>query len=65
MKQMKFLLVALMAVVMSVSVTSCMNGENNPIYTGLAVAECVCWYISCYFRSLKQSEISCKRCDLA
>ena len=41
MKQMKFLLVALMAVVMSVSVTSCMNGENNPVYTGLAVAECV------------------------
>ena len=37
MKQMKFLLVALMAVVMSVSVTSCMNGENNPVYTGLAV----------------------------
>lgn len=29
MKQMKFFLVALMAVVMSVSVTSCMNGENN------------------------------------
>ena len=44
MKQMKFLLVALMAVVMSVSVTSCMNGENNPIYTGLAVAECVGTY---------------------
>ena len=44
MKQMKFLLVALMAVVMSVSVTSCMNGENNPVYTGLAVAECVSTY---------------------
>ena len=63
MKQMKFLLVALMAVVMSVSVTSCMNGENNPVYTGLAVAECVSTYPA--FRSLKQSEISCKRCDLA
>ena len=34
MKQMKFFLVALMAVVMGMSVTSCMNGENNPIYTG-------------------------------
>lgn len=45
MKQMKFLLVALMAVVMSVSVTSCMNGENNPVYTGLAVAECVIVHI--------------------
>lgn len=31
MKQMKFLLVALMAVVMSVSVTSCMNGDDNTI----------------------------------
>ncbi|QIU95331.1 hypothetical protein [Bacteroides faecium] len=29
MKQMKFLLVALMAVVMGISVTSCMNGEEN------------------------------------
>ena len=32
MKQMKFLLVALMAVVMSVSVTSCMKGENESSY---------------------------------
>ena len=31
MKQMKFLLVALMAVAMSVSVTSCMNGDDNNI----------------------------------
>lgn len=29
MKQMKFFLVALMAVVMGMSVTSCMNGEDN------------------------------------
>lgn len=29
MKQMKFFLVALMAVVMGVSVTSCMNGDDN------------------------------------
>lgn len=32
MKQMKFLLVALMAVVMSVSVTSCMKSENESSY---------------------------------
>ena len=32
MKQMKFFLVALMAVVMSVSVTSCMNGDNESAY---------------------------------
>lgn len=31
MKQMKFLLVALMAVVMGLSVTSCMNGDDNTI----------------------------------
>lgn len=31
MKQMKFLLVALMAVVMGMSVTSCMNGDDNTI----------------------------------
>lgn len=31
MKQMKLFLVALMTVVMGVSVTSCMNGEDNPI----------------------------------
>ena len=31
MKQMKFFLVALMAVVMGMSVTSCMNGEDNTI----------------------------------
>ena len=31
MKQMKLFLVALLTVVMGVSVTSCMNGENNPI----------------------------------
>ena len=29
MKQMKFFLVALMAVVMGMSVTSCMNGDDN------------------------------------
>ena len=29
MKQVKFFLVALMAVVMGMSVTSCMKGENN------------------------------------
>ena len=29
MKQVKFLFVALMAIVMSVSVTSCMNTDNN------------------------------------
>ena len=34
MKQMKFLLVALMTAVMWVSVTSCMNGEDNNIATG-------------------------------
>ena len=31
MKQMKFFLVALMAVVMGMSVTSCMNGDDNTI----------------------------------
>lgn len=41
MKQMKFFLVALMAVVMGMSVTSCMKGDDNTIYTGVAVAECV------------------------
>lgn len=34
MKQVKFLLVALMAVVMGVSVTSCMKGEDNNIVQG-------------------------------
>ena len=39
MKQMKFFLVALMAVVMGMSVTSCMNGDDNtPVsYTHLDV----------------------------
>ena len=55
MKQMKFLLVALMAVVMSVSVTSCMNGENNPVYTGLAVAECVSTYPATFAVSNNQN----------
>ena len=31
MKQMKFFLVALMAVVMGMSVTSCMKGDDNTI----------------------------------
>lgn len=37
MKQMKFLLVALMTVLMGMSVTSCMNGDDNTIYTGPAL----------------------------
>lgn len=37
MKQVKFLLVALMAVVMGVSVTSCMKGEENNIVQGSAL----------------------------
>lgn len=41
MKQMKFLLVALMTVLMGVSVTSCMKGDDNTIYTGPAFAKCV------------------------
>lgn len=40
MKQMKFLLVALMTVLMGMSVTSCMNGDDNTIYTGPAFAKC-------------------------
>ena len=32
MKQMKFLLVALMTVLMGMSVTSCMNGDDNTRY---------------------------------
>ena len=32
MKQMKFFLVALMAVVMGMSVTSCMNGDDNTLH---------------------------------
>ena len=39
MKQMKFLLVALMAVVMSVSVTSCMKGDDNTTGSGYTVAK--------------------------
>ena len=39
MKQMKFLLVALMAVVMGMSVTSCMNGDDNTTGEGYTVAK--------------------------
>ena len=39
MKQVKFFLVALMAVVMGVSVTSCMNGDDNSWTTNF---ECHC-----------------------
>lgn len=41
MKQVKFLLVALMAVLMSVSVSSCMKGDDNTIYTSPAFAKCI------------------------
>lgn len=44
MKQMKFLLVALMTVLMGMSVTSCMNGDDNTIYTGPAFAKCTNYY---------------------
>ena len=37
MKQMKFFLVALMAVVMGMSVTSCMNGDDNTQVNDLPV----------------------------
>lgn len=44
MKQMKFLLVALMTVLMGMSVTSCMNGDDNTIYTGPAFAKCTNYF---------------------
>ncbi|WP_294470215.1 hypothetical protein [uncultured Bacteroides sp.] len=44
MKQMKFFLVALMTVVMSVSVTSCMNGDDNTIRQREAIAKCISTY---------------------
>lgn len=44
MKQMKFLLVALMTVLMGVSVTSCMKGDDNTIYTGPAFAKCTNYF---------------------
>ena len=37
MKQMKFFLVALMAIVMGMSVTSCMNGDDNTQVNDLPV----------------------------
>ena len=49
MKQMKFLLVALMTVLMGMSVTSCMNGDDNTIYTGPAFAKCVSTYPAATF----------------
>ena len=45
MKQMKFLLVALMTVLMGMSVTSCMNGDDNTIYTGPAFAKCTNYFL--------------------
>ena len=39
MKQMKFFLVALMAVVMGMSVTSCMNGDDNTQVNDLPVLD--------------------------
>ena len=47
MKQMKFLLVALMTVLMGCLITSCMNGDDNTIYTGPAFAKCTKLF-SCY-----------------
>lgn len=44
MKQMKFLLVALMAVVMGMSVTSCMNGDDNTARQLSAIAKCTSTY---------------------
>ena len=44
MKQVKFFLVALMAVVMGMSVTSCMNGDDTTIYTGPAIAKCTRYF---------------------
>lgn len=41
MKQVKFLLVALMAILMGASVTSCMKGDDNTIYTRPAFAKCI------------------------
>ena len=49
MKQMKFLLVALMTVLMGMSVTSCMNGDDKTIYTGPAFAKCVSTYPAATF----------------
>lgn len=44
MKQMKFFLVALMAVVMGLSVTSCMNGDDNTVRQLSAIAKCTSTY---------------------
>ena len=47
MKQMKFFLVALMAVVMGMSVTSCMNGDDNTARQLFTIAKCT-EYLSRY-----------------
>ena len=44
MKQMKFFLVALMAVVMGMSVTSCMNGDDNTARQLFTIAKCTSTY---------------------
>lgn len=44
MKQVKFFLVALMAVVMGMSVTSCMNGDNNTARQLFTIAKCTSPY---------------------
>ena len=57
MKQMKFFLVALMAVVMGMSVTSCMNGDDNTQVNDLPVLGKVKdSFLGLTFTSLDRSE---------
>ena len=57
MKQMKFLLVALMTVLMGMSVTSCMNGDDNTIYTGPAFAKCTNYFPATFELSMPNLNI--------